>query len=353
MSRDTAAILENCLEEVAAGRATVQQCLERYPGLVDELEPLLRAVERAHAIPRPILTPEARARIEARLLAAAKGIPSARSASSPLTIARLWRWAAVGMVLIFACACLSGTGVFAVAGGALPDSSLYPVKLAMEDVRLGLASAEDEPSLHLRFAEERLEEVQALTERDIFDTTVLVALAEETDAALTGAESLPPKAAVPVLQDILQVTVEQEKVLSALVVRAGVLEQDEFTRALQTSGVHRARALQLLGSISLPERPGKPKQTTPTPILTPPDSATALPPWTPESSRTPVASATSPMAGGSATPTEVSQPTMSPSPTGVPMPIETSTAIPTPGAPVGPAETPQPTETPAPTETPV
>jgi hypothetical protein len=192
----------------------------------------------------------------------------------------------------------------------------------MEDVRLGLASPEDEPSLHLRFAEERLEEVQALAERDVFDTAVLEALAEETAAALAGAESLPFEAAVPVLQDALRVTAEQEAVLSAVAVRASVLEQETFTRALQTSAAHRARALQLLGSISPPERPGKPGQTTPAPTLTPPAGATALSPWTPESSRTPVASATSTPAGESATP-------------------------------VGPTKTPQPKETPVPTETPV
>jgi len=354
MSRDIAVILENCLEQVTAGRATVQDCLERYPDLAGDLEPLLRIAEQARAIARPQLASEPKARIEARLLAAVEGVPSVRPARkvSP-TIKWIWRWAAVGMVLILACACLSGTGLVAGAADALPDSPLYPVKLAMEDVRLGLASAEDEPSLHLRFAEERLAEVQALAARDVFDTNVLMALAEETSAALSGAERLPPEAAAPVLQDALRVTAEQETVLSALVVRASVLEQDEYTRALQTSSAHRARALQLLGSISPPGRPGKPGQTMPAPSLTPSASATALPTRTPEPSRTPVASATSPVAAASATPTDVSQPAMSPSPTGVPMPTETSTAIPTPGEPVGPAETAQPTRTPAPTETPV
>lgn len=354
MSRDIAAILENCLEQVATGRATVQDCLEQYPDLVGDLEPLLRIAEQTRAIARPRLAPEPKAQIEARLLAAVEDVPTVRPARKPLpTIKQLWRWAAVGMVLILACAYLSSTRLVAGAADALPDSPLYPIKLAMEDVRLGLASAEDEPSLHLRFAEERLEEVQTLAERDIFDTTVLVALAEETAAALSGTEDLSPETAAPVLQDALRVTAEQETVLSALVVRASVLEQDEYARALQTSGAHRARAIQLLGSISPPERSGKPGQTTPAPGLTPPASATALPTGAPESSRTPVASATPEVAGGSATPAEVSQPTMSPSPTSVPAPTETSTAIPTPAAPVGPAETPQPTETPAPTETPV
>ncbi|MBE9470697.1 MAG: hypothetical protein IMY75_01110, partial [Chloroflexi bacterium] len=76
MLQDIAAILETCLEQITAGRATVQECLDQYPDLVGELEPLLRAAERAQTMDRPSLAPEARARIEARLLAAAENIPS-------------------------------------------------------------------------------------------------------------------------------------------------------------------------------------------------------------------------------------------------------------------------------------
>ena len=76
MLQDIAAILETCLEQITAGGATVQECLDQYPDLVGELEPLLRAAERAQTIDRPSLAPEVKARIEARFLAAAESIPS-------------------------------------------------------------------------------------------------------------------------------------------------------------------------------------------------------------------------------------------------------------------------------------
>ncbi len=354
MSQDTAAILEICLEETTTGKATLQDSLRRYPDLAGELEPLLRAVERARAIARPSLAPEARTRIEARLLAAAESIPSVQPASSRFTITRLWRWAAVGMVLVFACACLSGTGLVAAASGALPDSPLYPVKLATEDVRLWLAPAQDEPALHLRFAERRLDEIQALAERGQFDAVALTALTEETAAALVSAETLPPEAAEPVLQDVVWVTAEQEEVLSALVADATPLERDEFTCALQASSVHRARALQLLGTVPPPEEPGKPGQATPTAVPIPSARATALPTRTPEPSGTPIPSSTPTVAGESGTPTGVPQPTKSPGPTSVPVPTETPPATPKPSATSRPTETPiPPTETVEPTKTPV
>jgi hypothetical protein len=359
MSQDIAAILEICLEEITAGEAELRDCLERYPGLAGELEPLLRAAEQARAIPRPSLAPEARMRIEARLLAAAQSIPSVRPASSRLTITRLWRWAAVGMVLVLACACLSGTALVTAASGALPNSPLYPVKLATEEIQLWWAPAQDEPALHLRFAERRLDELQSLAELGQFEAVTLTALTEETAAALAGAETLPPQVAAPVLQDLSQVTAEQERVLSALVAEPTLSQRDELARALRASSAHRARTLELLGTVPPPEKPGKPGQATPTPVPTPSAGATApglersTPTQTPEPSAPHIPSSTPTVTDESGTPTGAPQPTRSPGPTSVTVSTETPAATPTPSAIVGPTETPQPTGTLKPIETPI
>lgn len=370
MLQDIAAILETCLEEITAGRATVQECLDQYPDLVGELEPLLRAAERAQTIDRPSLAPEARTRIEARLLAAAKSIPSVQPVRSPHpTIALTWRWAAIRLVLLCACACFLGTGLITAASGALPDSPLYPVKLTTEEVWLWLAAAQDEPALHLRFAQRRLDEAQALVECERFDTIVLTALTEETAAALAGVETLPPEAAGPVLQEVLRVTAEQERVLSALMTGAPALERGEFVRTLQASRAHRVCALQLMGTVRPPGEPGKPGQATSSPVPTPLARTATLPSRTPEPSGTPAPSSTPTTTDGSEALTEVPQPTAtvklattpgptamvqptgSPEPTGVLVPTRTPTATPKPGATVGPTETPRPTETVEPTGT--
>jgi len=140
MLQDIAAILETCLEQITAGRATLQECLDQYPDLVGELEPLLRAAERAQTIDRPSLVPEARARIEARFLAVAEGIPSVQPVRSPHpTIALTWRRVAIRLVLLCACIFFLGIGLLAAASSALPDSPLYPVKRTLEEVWLWLA----------------------------------------------------------------------------------------------------------------------------------------------------------------------------------------------------------------------
>ncbi len=147
MLQDIAAILETCLEQITAGRATVQECLDQYPDLVGELEPLLRAAERAQTIDRPSLAPEARARVEARFLAAAESIPSVQPVRSPHpTIALTWRRVAIRLVLLCACICFLGIGLITAAGSALPDSPLYPVKRTMEEVWLWLAPAQPVPT---------------------------------------------------------------------------------------------------------------------------------------------------------------------------------------------------------------
>ncbi len=143
MLQDIAAILETCLEKITAGRATVQECLDQYPDLIGELKPLLRAAERAQTMDRPSLAPEVKARIEARFLAAAESIPSVQPVRSPHpTIALTWRRVAIRLALLCACIFFLGIGLITVAGSALPDSPLYPVKRTMEDVWLWLSPAQ-------------------------------------------------------------------------------------------------------------------------------------------------------------------------------------------------------------------
>jgi hypothetical protein len=73
MNNNSDAILEECLSQIITGRASLQSCLVSYPALADELRPLLLAAEQLWVAPKPFLTPEAKARIEARLLAEPHG----------------------------------------------------------------------------------------------------------------------------------------------------------------------------------------------------------------------------------------------------------------------------------------
>ena len=99
-------------------------------------------------------------------MAAAESIPPVQLIpSSHPTIALIWRRAAIGLALLFACACLLGTEVVTAASDALPNSPFYPVKLATEDAWLWVAPARSEPALHVRFARRRLAEVEEAQKR--------------------------------------------------------------------------------------------------------------------------------------------------------------------------------------------
>ena len=69
--------LQDCLEALATGRATVEECLARYRDLAADLEPLLRMGQRLQEVydvePSPLYAQAARQRFLASLPAVASG----------------------------------------------------------------------------------------------------------------------------------------------------------------------------------------------------------------------------------------------------------------------------------------
>lgn len=72
-------------------------------------------------------------------------------------------------IILVAAIALGGTGATAYAAHeSLPDQTLYPVKTWIEDLRLGLATSQQaEFNLLLRFADERIEEIETMLEEDL------------------------------------------------------------------------------------------------------------------------------------------------------------------------------------------
>jgi hypothetical protein len=208
-------ILDECLERIVLGGETLEQCLERYPEQADELKPLLEtvlAVKKASAVePRPDF--KARASYQFRSALGEKAAPKRRPFFGWLP-----RWAtALTIVLIVL---LAGGGTVVAAANSMPDSILYPVKLATEEVRLAFTPSQlGKARLCSSFADERVaeivymaekgdaESVEATTERldDRLETlTVLVSELEagekNADAMLSvtsGGEEAAPAPAEP------------------------------------------------------------------------------------------------------------------------------------------------------------
>ena len=168
-------LLERCLQELAH-TGDVEASLRCYPQYADRLRPLL---EMAQATRRYYdAVPEAPGGLEAgreRLLVAAaqqrvSGIGATpvptdragRTAGRKMKFAFAPRLIAVLLAVVVGAAAFGG-GVVWAADNSLPGDLFYPVKLAIEDVRLALASApKDQIDLALQFVEERAEEIQAL-----------------------------------------------------------------------------------------------------------------------------------------------------------------------------------------------
>ncbi len=148
-------IFDECLERLLAKGETIEQCLLSYPEYAAELEPLLHTVvatKKALAIqPRPEFKAEARYQFR---LALQKVEPKRRLPF--LGWQPRWAIAMVALLVLL----LAGGGTVAAAGDSVPDSLLYPVKLATEQVRLKLTPSNmGKAELYAELADRRVAEM--------------------------------------------------------------------------------------------------------------------------------------------------------------------------------------------------
>jgi len=163
-------ILNDCLDRMVGGGA-VEQCLADYPEAAVELEPLLRMAAATRAavavVPRSDFRARARYEFRAALHDELTRSPSSRPAFSPR---RGW----VTALLVVSILLVSGGGTALAANDSLPDSRLYPVKLASEQVQLALTpSTTSKVQLFNVFAERRVDEIiQMAAKGDSFQVAV-------------------------------------------------------------------------------------------------------------------------------------------------------------------------------------
>ena len=148
-------ILNDCLERIFRGES-IEDCLASYPQEASELEPLLRtglslAQESAAISPSPELKASVLSRLEARIYD--------REEEARVKIP-FWRLRWVRAVASVAIILAVGIGTVAASANALPDQTLYPLKLAVEQARVSLTRSDvSRAELHLQFAEERVYEI--------------------------------------------------------------------------------------------------------------------------------------------------------------------------------------------------
>jgi len=145
-------VLEDCLDSIASGASTLDECLAHYPEQAARLRPLLQAAVRVGVGQNVRPSPAFKARTRARLYGHMQTHPRHRR----WTFSPAWR-VAVGLAVLVAAFFVSGT---AFAQGALPGQPLYAWKLYSEQV--WRAVAPEPVAVDLSLADRRIAELVAV-----------------------------------------------------------------------------------------------------------------------------------------------------------------------------------------------
>ena len=182
-SNDLENILDECLERLIRGE-TVGQCLESYPEQALELEPLLRTAQVARKA--SAITPRAEFKARARYEFRSVLHDELSQQTRPVSIfKRGWVVAlmVVGIVMV------SGGGTALAAGNSMPDSPLYPVKLATEQIQLALTPSDvGKAELCAALADRRVVEIIYLADKG--DAQQMETVTQRLDERLTTLASL-------------------------------------------------------------------------------------------------------------------------------------------------------------------
>ena len=151
--------LETCLQEIEKG-AALESVIARFPDLVNELRPILKASIQARRLSADP-SAEAMRRGRAKLLQRASEMREAKTAPRKRVIPIFQRLAlSLGMAATFL---VSGTGLVGASATALPGENLYPVKRTWEDLQLLFTLDRDvRDVVKSQFEIERLHEVNEL-----------------------------------------------------------------------------------------------------------------------------------------------------------------------------------------------
>jgi hypothetical protein len=186
----------------------------------------------------PTLSASVAKAIEQRLLKRATELRQsrARSWALPFSLRPLGTVAAT-LIVVMALVLAGGGGIVYASTDSLPGSPLYGVKRATEQVQLFLAPAgTKQAELHIRLAQKRMEEVQALAEiKGQVAEEALAAMSEETELALEEAEKAPAQDKLALLDKLVNLTQRQQAVLGRVQTKAPEAAQKGLSRALEAS----------------------------------------------------------------------------------------------------------------------
>jgi len=203
-------ILNESLERLRQGES-VEQCLARYPEQAAELAPLLRVAadsQKASSAVKPRPEFKARARYELQSQLHAKERKTEPKKTSFIHWMPRWAVAVASVILIFL---VAGTGTVAASTSSMPDDTLYPVKLAAEQVRLGLTRGDIKKArVNVRLADRRVKEI--------------IYLARSGDSRRLNKALLRLEGHLEDIERVIEANADRPKVQEALIALKALLE---------------------------------------------------------------------------------------------------------------------------------
>lgn len=231
-------ILDECLAAIQQGEA-LDSCLLRYPREADRLRPLLTLAERVRKTPPTLPRPWPQARAWQRVRQRAADLRSPRRGVHLSVNYGAWlRPVAVTLAVLLALFSAAG-GTALAAQNSLPDSPLYRVKLATEEVRLLLVFDDvHRAEILMDQSDERMDEILTMTRQDkTIPGNVLSALRSRNERAADILAEHPEQADVS--RTLAAQAETQESNLVFLFPEISQSAHKEYTEAV--AAVHNAR----------------------------------------------------------------------------------------------------------------
>lgn len=210
--RSFRSILDECVTAIQHGE-TVEACLARYPRHAARLKPLLGLAQKVRSTPPIAPRPWAQTTAWNTVRRRAADLRAGKRRAASIHVSFGWlKPLAVVFAFLLAVGVSGGATAFA-AQDALPNETLYPVKLFTEDVHVWVTFDDSSKAdILLDQSDERMDEVETLVSRgDRIPENVLSALKDRNEDALAILEDHPEET---VLWDrALKQSESQERVL--------------------------------------------------------------------------------------------------------------------------------------------
>jgi hypothetical protein len=235
MGRNFKTILDECLKELETGQS-LDTVLARHPDEADQLRPLLLTAQSLKAMPVARPRSHVQHANRQRFLGEAIALQRVRERRPAFG---LLRPVAVAASLVLMLASLGGGATVYAASNSLPDSPLYPIKLATEQARLWFVFDEnDRAGILLDQSETRMTEIRKLVqEGKPVEGNVLSAMR----GRMTRATDIINKTDAPadLVARANQLSSRQEDILIAIGGNVSSGDRDEYGKVLVV--VHEVR----------------------------------------------------------------------------------------------------------------